>query len=69
MELLMILTYAAICYAIFKIFRLPLNKWTVPTAVLGGMGACGLESRDRGVNPVDLRVVGQSRLLGACLCA
>ena len=37
MELLMILTYAAICYAIFKIFRLPLNKWTVPTAVLGGV--------------------------------
>jgi len=37
MELLMILTYAAICYAIFKIFRLPINKWTVPTAVLGGI--------------------------------
>jgi multidrug resistance efflux pump len=37
MEVLMILTYAAICYAIFKIFRLPLNKWTVPTAVLGGV--------------------------------
>jgi multidrug resistance efflux pump len=37
MELLMILTYTAICYAIFKIFRLPLNKWTVPTAVLGGI--------------------------------
>jgi multidrug resistance efflux pump len=36
MELLMILTYAAICYAVFKIFRIPLNKWTLPTAVLGG---------------------------------
>jgi multidrug resistance efflux pump len=37
MEILMILTYAAICYAIFKIFRIPINKWTIPTAVLGGI--------------------------------
>jgi multidrug resistance efflux pump len=37
MDLLLILTYAAICVAIFKIFRIPLNKWTVPTAVLGGI--------------------------------
>ena len=37
MELLMILTYAAICFAIFKIFRIPVNKWTLPTAVLGGI--------------------------------
>lgn len=37
MDLLLILTYAAICIAIFKIFRIPLNKWTVPTAVLGGV--------------------------------
>jgi multidrug resistance efflux pump len=36
MELLLILTYAAICYGIFKIFKIPLNKWTIPTAVLGG---------------------------------
>ena len=37
MELLMILTYTAICYAIFKIFRVPVNKWTIPTAILGGI--------------------------------
>jgi Multidrug resistance efflux pump len=37
MELLLILTYAAICVAVFKIFRIPVNKWTVPTAVLGGI--------------------------------
>ncbi|MHA0273251.1 HlyD family secretion protein [Enterobacter ludwigii] len=37
MDLLLILTYAAICFAIFKFFRIPLNKWTVPTAVLGGV--------------------------------
>ena len=28
MELLLILTYAAICVAIFKLFRIPVNKWT-----------------------------------------
>jgi multidrug resistance efflux pump len=37
MEMLLLLTYAAICAAIFKIFKIPLNKWTVPTAVLGGI--------------------------------
>lgn len=33
MDLLLILTYTALCIAIFKIFKIPLNKWTVPTAV------------------------------------
>ncbi|NOQ93205.1 MAG: biotin/lipoyl-binding protein [Methylophaga sp.] len=37
MDLLLILTYTAFCITIFKVFNLPLNKWTVPTAVLGGM--------------------------------
>jgi multidrug resistance efflux pump len=37
MELLMIGTYAAICVAVFKIFRIPVNKWTLPTAALGGI--------------------------------
>lgn len=37
MDLLLILTYTAICYAIFKIFKIPVNKWTVPTAALGGV--------------------------------
>jgi multidrug resistance efflux pump len=37
METLLLLTYAAVCVAIFKIFHIPLNKWTVPTAVLGGI--------------------------------
>ena len=37
MDLLLILTYTAVCVAIFKIFRIPLNKWTVPTAALGGI--------------------------------
>ena len=34
---MMILTYAAFCIAIFKIFKIPLNKWSIPTAILGGM--------------------------------
>jgi multidrug resistance efflux pump len=37
MELLLILTYAAICVAVFKIFRNPVNKWTLPTAAFGGI--------------------------------
>ncbi|MBV1905451.1 MAG: HlyD family secretion protein [Pseudomonadales bacterium] len=37
MDLLLIMTYGALCIGIFKIFDLPLNKWTVPTAVLGGI--------------------------------
>ncbi len=41
MDLLLILTYTAICVAIFKIFRIPLNKWTVPTAALGGIVLIG----------------------------
>jgi len=41
MDLLLILTYTAICVVIFKVFKLPLNKWTVPTAVLGGVVLIG----------------------------
>ena len=41
MELLLMLTYAAICVAIFKIFNIPVNKWTLPTAVLGGIFIIG----------------------------
>lgn len=37
MDAILILTYTAICVAVFKIFKIPLNKWTVPTAFLGGI--------------------------------
>lgn len=37
MDLLIILTYAGICVVIFKAFKIPLNKWSVPTAILGGV--------------------------------
>ncbi|MGB3620210.1 HlyD family secretion protein [Ketobacter sp. MCCC 1A13808] len=41
MDLLLILTYSALCIVIFKVFKVPLNKWTVPTAILGGIVLIG----------------------------
>ena len=41
MEILLILTYTALCIAIFKIFKIPQNKWTIPTAGLGGVVIVG----------------------------
>ena len=37
MEWLLTGTYVAICYAVFKIFRIPVNQWTLATAALGGI--------------------------------
>src|SRR5579871_347315 len=37
MEILLTLTYVAICYAVFKVFRIPVNQWTLATAALGGI--------------------------------
>lgn len=37
MDLLLILTYVAVTTIVFKVFKIPLNKWTVPTAALGGI--------------------------------
>src|SRR6476660_162032 len=37
MELLLALIYVSICVAIFKIFRIPVNQWSLSTAVLGGI--------------------------------
>src|SRR4051812_1356439 len=36
MELLLILTYVAFCAVVFKIFRIPVNQWSLATATLGG---------------------------------
>ena len=41
MDLLLILTYASVCIAVFKIFNIPLTKWTVPTAAFGGIVLIG----------------------------
>jgi multidrug resistance efflux pump len=37
MELLLILIYVSICYVIFKLFRIPVNQWSLATAALGGI--------------------------------
>ena len=36
MDLLIVLTYVALT-AVFKIFRIPVNQWTLATAALGGV--------------------------------
>lgn len=41
MDLLIILTYVAFAWGVFKIFKIPVNKWTVPTAALGGVVLVG----------------------------
>ena len=41
MDLILVLTYTAFCIFIFKVFKIPLNKWTVPTAILGGIVLIG----------------------------
>ncbi|WP_114948575.1 HlyD family secretion protein [Microvirga calopogonii] len=37
MEVLLILLYVAICVAVFKLFHVPVNQWTLSTAALGGI--------------------------------
>jgi multidrug resistance efflux pump len=37
MELLLISMYVAICFVIFKLFRIPVNQWSLATAALGGI--------------------------------
>src|SRR3979411_1278669 len=37
MDILLNLNYTTFAYAALKIFKIPVNKWTVPTAALGGI--------------------------------
>lgn len=37
MEILLCLIYVALCYATFKIFRIPVNQWSLSTAAFGGI--------------------------------
>lgn len=41
MDLLLILTYAALAYAVFRIFKIPVNGFTLLTAALGGVALIG----------------------------
>lgn len=42
MDILLILTYGAICFAVFRVFKVPANAWTLTTAVLGGVAMLSL---------------------------
>ena len=37
MELLLMTTYLSICWVIFKIFKIPVNQWSLLTVVIGGV--------------------------------
>jgi multidrug resistance efflux pump len=37
MELLLVLLYVALCICVFKVFRIPVNQWSLATAGLGGI--------------------------------
>jgi multidrug resistance efflux pump len=37
MELLLILIYVSFCYVVFKLFKIPVNQWSLATATLGGI--------------------------------
>ena len=37
MELLLILIYVSVCYVVFKVFKIPVNQWSLATAALGGI--------------------------------
>jgi multidrug resistance efflux pump len=37
MELLLALIYVAFCYVIFKLFRIPVNQWSLATSAFGGI--------------------------------
>ncbi|WP_370977795.1 HlyD family secretion protein [Agaribacterium sp. ZY112] len=41
MDILLVLTYVALATVVFKVFKIPLNKWTLPTAGLGGLFLIG----------------------------
>jgi len=37
----LIIVYCMICWLVFKVFKVPVNKWTSTTAVLGGVASIG----------------------------
>jgi multidrug resistance efflux pump len=37
MELLLALIYISFCFVVFKVFRIPVNQWSLATATLGGI--------------------------------
>ena len=37
----LIIVYSMIMWIVFKVFKVPVNKWTSTTAVLGGVASIG----------------------------
>ena len=37
----LIIVYSMLMFIVFKVFKVPLNKWTGTTAVLGGVASIG----------------------------
>ena len=37
MELLLIMIYVSLCFLVFKLFKIPVNQWSLSTAALGGI--------------------------------
>ena len=42
METLLLITYFSFCWIIFKIFKIPVNKWSLTTVVLGAVVMMGV---------------------------
>ena len=42
MEILLVLIYVSICIVIFKLFRIPVNQWSLSTAALGRISGIAL---------------------------
>ena len=51
MEILMLSIYGALCWVVFKVFHIPLNKWTLPTAALGRDRRALLHPADHELQP------------------
>ena len=51
MELLLILIYVSICYVVFKVFKIPVNQWSLATAALGGIIGIAAASADHELQP------------------
>lgn len=41
MEIILLLTYFSFCWIIIKIFKIPVNKWTITTVFLGAVVMMG----------------------------
>ena len=70
MDLLIVLTYVALAWAVFKIFRIPVNQWTLATAALTALmtfQAAGKKARVICFSLLGALLIGQFFLPGGSL--